>query len=112
MMTKSIRIRFVATLCIAFCAIALGGCHNEDTVSSGEGRGVVLRVDTAHQSITLDHGMVQSLMQPFVMSYPVDSLSTLLKLRVNDSVRFTLTNLAPGKYLVTDIHRLKPPKKK
>jgi hypothetical protein len=52
------------------------------------------------------------MMQPFVMSYPVENVSMLNGLHVNDSVRFTLTNSSPGTYVVTAIERLKPPKKK
>lgn len=74
-------------------------------LGSGEGSGLVKRVDTTNQMITLDHGQVGKLMQPMLMSYAVTSPAMLKSVKDGDSAVFTLSEKTPGNIVITAIRK-------
>ncbi len=83
------------------------GCPSSDLSPVGEGQGRVLRIDTVHTMITLDHNRIPAMMQSLVMSYPVSNPGLFNGLSVGDSVAFALHSLGSGKYMVTAIKKVK-----
>ncbi|MDP4199826.1 MAG: efflux RND transporter periplasmic adaptor subunit [Bacteroidota bacterium] len=71
--------------------------------NSGEGTGTVRRINTADQTITLDHGNIPSVMSAMSMAYKVADPKFLQAVQVDESVRFTLTRSESGEWLITAI---------
>lgn len=82
------------------------GCQTSDLAKSGDGRGKVLRIDTLHHQVTLDHNRIPAMMQSLIMSYTVPNNKIFSGLQVGDSVSFTLSNASSGKYLVTAMSKI------
>ena len=76
-------------------------------VKEGEGRGIVMAIDTAHKSMTLDHNNIPNVMDAMAMDYKVDNPSLLQAAKVGDSVVFTLQDRGEGNFVVTKITPIK-----
>ncbi len=76
---------------------------SESGKSSGESTGLVRGIDKQKQTITLDHGNIPGVMAAMTMAYRASSAAMLEKVKVNASVRFTLTRVSDGQYEITDI---------
>ena len=76
-----------------------------DARMSGEGTGTVRSIDPMHQTITLDHGNIPGIMMAMTMAYKVADAKFLQSVKVNASVRFTLTRSAGGEFLITEIQQ-------
>jgi len=73
--------------------------------NSGEGTGVVRKINVAEQTITLDHGNIPSVMPAMTMAYKVANPTFLQSTKPNESVRFTLTRSEGGEFLITAIQK-------
>jgi Cu/Ag efflux protein CusF len=98
---------FILGLPLLLC---IYGCPSSDLATSGEGRGKLLRMDTVHKQVTLDHDHVPAMMQSLIMAYPVTSTALFNGLKVGDSVSFTLTATRSTNFLVTRLTKI-PPRK-
>ena len=71
--------------------------------SSGEGSGIVRAINIQQETITLDHGNLPGVMPAMTMAYKVADPKFLQSVKINQSVRFTLTRSEKGEYLITVI---------
>lgn len=76
-------------------------------VGEGQAKGTVLRVDTVHYQVTLDHEEVPNLIEAMTFSYPVKDRAMLRDLHPLDTVIFTLKETSPGSFEVESIRRIK-----
>jgi Cu/Ag efflux protein CusF len=76
-------------------------------VGQGDAKGTVLRVDTVHYLVTIDHEEIPNLIQAMTFSYPVKNRAMLRDLRPLDTVMFTLKELSPGNFEVESIRKIK-----
>jgi Cu/Ag efflux protein CusF len=104
-------VKNVPILGFLLLAAILAGCNTKPAGSSEEVEGFVLRVDTAHKMLTLDHEEIPGFIQALTMSYPVDSTRFLTAVRVEDTVMFTLRHLGPGEFSISTLRNLRVPKK-
>jgi protein SCO1/2 len=88
-------------------AATLAGCNTKPPGSSEEVEGFVMRVDTAHKMLTLDHEAIPGFIQALTMSYPVDSTRFLSIVRVGDTAMFTLRHLGPGEFSISTLRNLR-----
>jgi Cu/Ag efflux protein CusF len=97
----------------AFALLALSASCNKFLpvdVGQGQGHGLVLRVDTVHSQVTIDHEEIPNLIEGMTFSYPVKDRSLLRGLHPLDSVTFTLKETSPGNFEVEAIHVESHPK--
>ncbi|HSB73799.1 MAG TPA: copper-binding protein [Candidatus Methylomirabilis sp.] len=73
-----------------------------------EGKGKVVALDPANQTVTLDHGPIPGLMPPMRMRFPVQPVEELRKLKVGDMVRFSLGSRG-DEMIIATIERLDEP---
>jgi Cu/Ag efflux protein CusF len=76
-------------------------------VKTGQGKGIVRAVDTGARTITLDHSNVPNVMDAMTMEYFCEPADALQKLKVGDSVAFTLQDRGEGNFVVSAISAMK-----
>jgi Cu(I)/Ag(I) efflux system periplasmic protein CusF len=72
-------------------------------VKEGQGKGVVLAMDTTAKSITLAHGDIPNIMEGMDMEYHVEKAESLRGVHIGDSVAFTLQDRGDGNFVITRI---------
>ena len=72
-------------------------------VKSGTGKGVVISIDSGRANVELSHNDIPGIMEAMSMSYSVAKPTLLDNVAKGDSVAFTLTEPAPGEFVVTTI---------
>ena len=73
------------------------------TKNSGDGTATVRAINPVKQTITLDNGNIPGLMPAMSMGYKVSDRKFLQSVKVNESVRFTLTRQSDGTFQITAI---------
>lgn len=98
------KVALVIAVSIAFCS-----CSKLFPVDVGEGQaqGTVLRVDTVHNQVTLDHKEIPNLIEAMTFSYPVKDRALLRNIHPLDTVLFTLKETAPGSFEIEAIRPVK-----
>jgi Cu/Ag efflux protein CusF len=99
------RSRAWAQLLIVNSSLLITQCGTPD-IGSGDGKGVVRRVDRDHKMITLDHGKIGDLVEPMTMAYPIDAIDKVNEILPNDTVSFTLKENPPGNFVITSITKI------
>ena len=81
-------------------------------VGTGEGRGIVRRIDFEHHEVTLSHGTVPNLLHQMTYAYAVKSDSIMRSVKEGDTVSFTIEESQPGTFRVLSMKQIHPPPRK
>jgi Cu/Ag efflux protein CusF len=94
----------LAVLLVASCL----GCNKLFPVDVGQGqaKGMVLRIDTVHNLVTLDHDEIPNLIEGMTFSYPVKDGRMLRQVHLLDTVIFTLRETSPGSFEVESMRKV------
>lgn len=90
------------------CGMGMNGMQHSMTSSadsSNKTHGVVRAIDVNAKTITLEHGDIPGVMAAMTMAYGVARPELLQKISVNDRVRFTLSKVETGEYVISSIEK-------
>ncbi len=77
-------------------------------VGTGEGRGIVRRIDFEHHMITLSHGRIPNLLNPMTYAYALKNDSIMRGLSDGDTVSFTIEESQPGTFRILSLKKIHP----
>ena len=83
--------------------------HSDKVSEQKWTEGIVRRIDSAEEKITIKHGEIKNIgMPPMTMTFQVKDSVLLQDLKIRDEIRFQVTDLGDGEFRVEALEIIKP----
>ena len=83
--------------------------HSEKVSEQKWTKGIVRRIDSAEEKITIKHGEIRNVgMPPMTMTFQVKDSVLLQDLKLRDEIRFQVKDLGDGEFRVEALEIIKP----
>ena len=83
--------------------------HSEKVSEQKWTEGIVRRIDSAEEKITIKHGEIRNVgIPPITMTFQVKDFVLLHDLKLRDEIRFQVTDLGEGEFRVEALEIIKP----